>query len=137
MQAGKRAVDLPGEILDAGPLGGVVAGDQQADAECLGFDAAVKPRLAREKGIGTRSAASLRKSSPAPQATARRSTRRSEFAGRPHDGDPERPADRRGEFGQRSRLGQPADAADARRRSAGSASGSCNGYTSIAGSSYE
>ena len=38
-----------------------MAGDQQADSERLGFDAAVEPRLAGEKGIGTRAGSVLEK----------------------------------------------------------------------------
>ncbi len=83
-----------GQLFDAQSFGGVMAGGDQADAQALGLERAVKPRLAGQQDVGPGRAASLRKSSPAPQATATTLTIRWRIADHRHGNAPElRPAD--------------------------------------------
>ena len=49
---GKRGGESTGQVLDADPLGGVVADGDQCDAEGLGFQSSMKPGLAGEQDVG-------------------------------------------------------------------------------------
>ena len=71
---GERRGDAVGQVLDADPLGGVVAGGDQGDAERLGLEAAVESRLAGEQDVRPGTGGVLEEVVAGPAARPRRRT---------------------------------------------------------------
>src|SRR5262245_30050379 len=102
-------------MLDAWPLGRVMAGDQQSHPKRLGLNTTVKPRLAREERISAGAGRVFEEIVAGPAGDGHTLEALRWVTGDPHAGDSERPRDVGREISQRPWLDQPANAAGASR----------------------
>ena len=111
-----------------------MTGENQSDIERLSFDTAMEPRLTGKKGIGASPGGVFQEIVAGPAGDSQTHNLPIEVAGGTHGCRAQCLAHVACELYQRLRFAQPAHAAGAAEELTAE-SGSCSGYTSIAGSS--
>ena len=88
-----------------------MAGDEQADTQCLRFDSAMESRLTGQEGVGACANAILEKVIAGPASDGQTLDPPMRVTSHPHDGDSEGSGNLESKVFKRPRLEQPADAA--------------------------